>query len=205
MWRRQAGALVVDLLTRGLKPRQILTRAAFENAIASVAATGGSTNAVLHLMAIAKEAGVPLSLEDFDRISASVPLLADLKPGGRFVATDLYAAGGTTVVAQRLSQAGRLQQASITVTGRTIGEEAAKAAETPGQEVVRALDSPLQASGGLAILRGNLAPAGCVVKATKTTPRHHRGPGAGLRQRRADRRSARRREDPCRRRCRHPI
>ncbi len=173
---RQAGALVVDLLKRGLKPRQILTRAAFENAIASVAATGGSTNAVLHLMAIAKEAGVPLSLEDFDRISASVPLLADLKPGGRFVATDLYAAGGTTVVAQRLAQAGRLEQASITVTGRTIGEEASKADETPGQEVVRQLDSPLQASGGLAILRGNLAPAGCVVKATKSTPRHHRGP-----------------------------
>ena len=173
---RQAGALVVDLLKRGLRPRQILTRAAFENAIASVAATGGSTNAVLHLMAIAKEAGVPLSLEDFDRISASVPLLADLKPGGRFVATDLYAAGGTTVVAQRLAQAGRLQPASITVTGRTIGDEASLAAETPGQEVVRPLDSPLQASGGLAILRGNLAPAGCVVKATKTTPRHHRGP-----------------------------
>ncbi len=173
---RQAGALVVDLLKRGLRPRQILTRAAFENAIASVAATGGSTNAVLHLMAIAKEAGVPLSLEDFDRISASVPLLADLKPGGRFVATDLYAAGGTTVVAQRLAQAGRLQPASITVTGRTIGDEASQAAETPGQEVVRPLDSPLQASGGLAILRGNLAPSGCVVKATKTTPRHHRGP-----------------------------
>ena len=173
---RQAGALVVDLLKRGLRPRQILTRAAFENAIASVAATGGSTNAVLHLMAIAKEAGVPLSLEDFDRISASVPLLADLKPGGRFVATDLYAAGGTTVVAQRLAQAGRLQPASITVTGRTIGDEASQAVETPGQEVVRPLDSPLQASGGLAILRGNLAPAGCVVKATKTTPRHHRGP-----------------------------
>ena len=173
---RQAGALVVDVLKRGLRPRQILTRAAFENAIASVAATGGSTNAVLHLMAIAKEAGVPLSLEDFDRISASVPLLADLKPGGRFVATDLYAAGGTTVVAQRLAQAGRLQPGSITVTGRTIGDEAAQAAETPGQEVVRPLDSPLQASGGLAILRGNLAPSGCVVKATKTTPRHHRGP-----------------------------
>jgi dihydroxy-acid dehydratase len=173
---RQAGALVVDLLKRGLRPRQILTRAAFENAIASVAATGGSTNAVLHLMAIAKEAGVPLSLEDFDRISASVPLLADLKPGGRFVATDLFAAGGTTVVAQRLAQAGRLQQASITVTGRTIGEEASQATEAPGQEVVRQLDSPLQASGGLAILRGNLAPAGCVVKATRTTPRHHRGP-----------------------------
>ncbi len=173
---RQAGALAVDLLKRGLRPRQILTPAAFENAIAAVAATGGSTNAVLHLMAIAKEAGVPLSLEDFDRISASVPLLADLKPGGRFVATDLYAAGGTTVVAERLATAGRLQQSSITVTGRSIGEEAARATETPGQEVVRSLDSPLQSSGGLAILRGNLAPAGCVVKATKTTPRHHRGP-----------------------------
>jgi len=173
---RQAGALAMDLLQRGLRPRQILTPAAFENAIAAVAATGGSTNAVLHLMAIAKEAGVPLSLEDFDRISASVPLLADLKPGGRFVATDLYAAGGTTVVAERLATAGRLQQSSMTVTGRSIGEEAARATETPGQEVVRSLDSPLQPSGGLAILRGNLAPAGCVVKATKTTPRHHRGP-----------------------------
>ncbi len=173
---RQAGALVVDLLKRGLRPRQILTPAAFENAIAAVAATGGSTNAVLHLMAIATEAGVPLSLDDFDRISASVPLLADLKPGGRFVATDLYAAGGTTVVAERLATAGRLQQACITVTGRSIGEEAARATETPGQEVIRSLDSPLQLSGGLAILRGNLAPAGCVVKATKTTPRHHRGP-----------------------------
>jgi len=173
---REAGALAVDLLQRRLRPRQILTPAAFENAIAAVAATGGSTNAVLHLMAIAREAGVALTLEDFDRISASVPLVADLKPGGRFVATDLYAAGGTPVVAQRLATAGRLQQASITVTGRSIGEEASKAAETPGQEVVRPLDSPLQPSGGLAILRGNLAPSGCVVKATKTTPRHHRGP-----------------------------
>ncbi len=173
---RQAGALAVDLMTRGLRPRQILTPAAFENAIAAVAATGGSTNAVLHLMAIAKEAGVKLSLEDFDRISASVPLYADLKPGGRFVATDLYAAGGTPVVAHRLAQAGRLNESPITVTGRSIGEEAAKAVEAPGQEVVRPLGSPLQPSGGLAILRGNLAPAGCVVKATKTTPRHHRGP-----------------------------
>jgi dihydroxy-acid dehydratase len=173
---RQAGALVVDLLGRGLRPRQILTRDAFENAIAAVAATGGSTNAVLHLMAIAKEAGVPLSLEDIDRVSASVPLLADLKPGGRFVATDFYAAGGTPVIAQRLVEAGRLHRGSITVTGRSIGDEAAKASETPGQEVVRPLGSPLQAAGGLAILRGNLAPAGCVVKATTTTPRLHRGP-----------------------------
>ncbi len=173
---RQAGALAVDLMKRGLRPSQILTPAAFENAIAAVAATGGSTNAVLHLMAIANEAGVELRLEDFDRVSASVPLYADLKPGGRFVATDLYAAGGTQVVAHRLAQAGRLNAATITVTGRSIGEEAAKAVEVPGQEVVRPLESPLQPSGGLAILRGNLAPSGCVVKATKTTPRYHRGP-----------------------------
>ena len=173
---RRAGELAVDLIARDLRPRQILSRASFENAIAAVAATGGSTNAVLHLMAIAKEAGVPLRLEDFDRISASVPLLADLKPGGRFVATDLHAAGGTPVVAQRLIEAGRLDRAAITVSGRTIGEEAARASETPGQEVVRPLDHALQASGGLAILTGNLAPSGCVVKATKTTPRYHRGP-----------------------------
>ena len=173
---RKAGALVVDLLARDLRPRQILTRQAFENAIASVAATGGSTNAVLHLMAIAKEAGIALALEDFDRISAAVPLLADLKPGGRFVATDLYAAGGTPVVAQRLAEAGRLHGGAVTVTGRSIGDEAAQAQETPGQEVVRPLADALQPSGGLAILTGNLAPAGCVVKATKTTPRFHRGP-----------------------------
>jgi dihydroxy-acid dehydratase len=173
---RRAGELVVDLLARDLRPRQILSPAAFENAIAAVAATGGSTNAVLHLMAIAKEAGVPLRLEDFDRVSASVPLVADLKPGGRFVATDLNAAGGTPVIAQRLIQAGRLHQGPITVTGRSIGEEASAQTEVAGQEVVRSLDSPLQPSGGLAILTGNLAPAGCVVKATKSTPRYHAGP-----------------------------
>jgi dihydroxy-acid dehydratase len=173
---RDAGKLAVDLLARDLRPRQILTHRAFENAIAAVAATGGSTNAVLHLMAIAKEAGVPLCLEDFDRISASVPLVADLKPGGRFVATDLYRAGGTLLVAQRLNEAGRLDSGSLTVSGRTIGDEAARATEAPGQEVVRPLSAPLQPSGGLAILTGNLAPAGCVVKATKTTPRLHRGP-----------------------------
>ena len=172
----KAGALIVDLLARDLRPRQILTRQAFENAIASVAATGGSTNAVLHLMAIATEAGIALALEDFDRISADVPLLADLKPGGRFVATDFYAAGGTPVVAQRLAAAGRLHAGAVTVTGRSIGDEAAQAHETPGQEVVRPLADALQPSGGLAILTGNLAPAGCVVKATKTTPRFHRGP-----------------------------
>jgi dihydroxy-acid dehydratase len=173
---REAGSLVVDLLARNLRPRQILSRAAFENAIAAVAATGGSTNAVLHLMAIAKEAGVALQLEDFDRVSASVPLVADLKPGGKFVATDLHAAGGTPLIAQRLIEAGRLEQTAVTVSGRTIGEEAAVPTEAPGQQVVKPLADALQPSGGLAILTGNLAPAGCVVKATKTTPRHHRGP-----------------------------
>jgi len=173
---RRAGTLVVDLLSRDLRPRQILTRAAFENAIAAVAATGGSTNAVLHLMAIAKEAGVSLRLDDFDRVSASVPLIADLKPGGRFMATDLHAAGGTPLVAQRLIDAGRLERGALTVSGRTIGEEAAESSETPGQQVVKGMADALQATGGLAILTGNLAPAGCVVKATKTTPRQHRGP-----------------------------
>jgi len=173
---RRAGELAVELLGRDLRPRQILSPAAFENAIASVAATGGSTNAVLHLMAIAKEAGVPLRLEDFDRVSSSVPLVADLKPGGRFVATDLYAAGGTPLVAQRLIQAGRLHQSAITVTGKSIGEEASAKTEVSGQQVVRPIDDPLQSSGGLAILTGNLAPAGAVVKATKTTPRYHKGP-----------------------------
>jgi dihydroxy-acid dehydratase len=127
-------------------------------------------------MAIAKEAGVALRLEDFDRISASVPLVADLKPGGRFVATDLHAAGGTPVIAQRLIEAGRLDRSALTVSGRSIGDEAVKGTERPGQEVVRPLADALQPSGGLAILRGNLAPEGCVVKATKTTPRFHRGP-----------------------------
>jgi dihydroxy-acid dehydratase len=173
---RHAGGLAVELLASDLRPRQILTPAAFENAIAAVAATGGSTNAVLHLLAIAREAGVPLTLDDFDRISASVPLIADLKPSGRFVATDLHAAGGTPLIAQRLSEAGRLHADVITVTGRTIGAEAGKVSETSGQEVVRAIGTPIQASGGLAILRGNLAPAGCVVKATGSTPRGHRGP-----------------------------
>jgi len=173
---RQAGSLVVDLLARNLRPRQILSKASFENAIAAVAATGGSTNAVLHLMAIAREAGVALQLEDFDRISASVPLVADLKPGGRFVATDLHAAGGTPLIAQRLIEAGRLERTALTVSGRTIGEEAAVPTEAPGQQVVKPLADALQPSGGLAILTGNLAPAGCVVKATKTTPRQHRGP-----------------------------
>ncbi|MGH9510176.1 MAG: dihydroxy-acid dehydratase [Terriglobales bacterium] len=173
---RAAGALVVDLLRRNLTPRQVLTREALENAIASVAATGGSTNAVLHLLAIAHEAGVTLSLDDFQQVSACVPLLADLKPGGRFVATDLYRAGGTPLVAQRLHQAGLLHANALTVTGKTIAAEAALATEQPGQQVVRSLSDPIQRTGGLVILRGNLAPEGCVVKVAGHQMLHHTGP-----------------------------
>ncbi len=158
------GTLVMDVLKRGVRPAQLLTREAFENAIASVAATGGSTNAVLHLMAIAREAGVALDLEDFDRISARTPLVADLKPGGRFVAVDLHRAGGTRLVASRLKEAGVLHSDAATVSGRTLGQEADAAVETAGQEVVRPAGKPLKTSGGLVILRGNLAPDGCVVK-----------------------------------------
>jgi dihydroxy-acid dehydratase len=161
---RRAGELVVDLLRRNVLPSQILNKASIENAIAGVAATGGSTNAVLHLLAIANEAKLPLSIDDFDRISSRVPILADLKPGGRFVATDLYAAGGTALVAKRLLEAGLLRGDAITVTGRTLAEEASKAKEAPGQEVVRKLSEPLKPTGGLVILKGNLAPEGCVVK-----------------------------------------
>ena len=172
----RAGTLVMDVLKRGVRPSQIVTRESLENAIAAVAATGGSTNAVLHLLAIAREAGVKLALEDFDRISARVPLLADLKPGGRFVAVDLHRAGGTRLVAQRLQAAGALHVSAMTVTGKTIGDEAAQAKETPGQEVVRPVSSPLKPTGGLVILRGNLAPDGCVVKVAGHDFGVHRGP-----------------------------
>jgi dihydroxy-acid dehydratase len=161
---RRAGELVVDLLRRNVLPSQIINKASIENAIAGVAATGGSTNAVLHLLAIANETKLPLSIDDFDRISSRVPILADLKPGGKFVATDLYAAGGTALVAKRLLEGGLLRGDSITVTGRTIAEEANTAKEAPGQEVVRKLSAPLKPTGGLVILKGNLAPEGCVVK-----------------------------------------
>ena len=160
----RAGELLMDLLRRDLTPSKIITKAAIENAIAGVAATGGSTNSVLHLLAIANEARIPLSIDDFDRISSRVPILADLKPGGRFVATDLFAAGGTALVAKRLLEAKLLHGESITVTGRTIAEEAALAKEAPKQEVVRKLDNPLKPTGGLVILKGNLAPEGCVIK-----------------------------------------
>jgi dihydroxy-acid dehydratase len=172
---RRAGELVVDLLRRNVLPSQIINKASIENAIAGVAATGGSTNAVLHLLAIANEAKLPLSIDDFDRISSRVPILADLKPGGRFVATDLYAAGGTALVAKRLLEAGLLRGDAITVTGRTLAEEASKAKEAPGQEVVRKLNAPLKPTGGLVILKGNLAPEGCVVKVAGHNIQNFRG------------------------------
>jgi len=172
----RAGELVMDLLRGNVTPSKIITKAAIENAIAGVAATGGSTNSVLHLLAIANEAHIPLSIDDFDRISARVPIIADLKPGGRFVATDLYAAGGTALVAKRLLDAKLLRGDAITVTGRTIAEEAAAAKETPKQEVVRKIDAPLKPTGGLVILKGNIAPDGCVIKVAGGNYERFRGP-----------------------------
>jgi dihydroxy-acid dehydratase len=172
----RAGELVMDLLRGDVTPSKIITKTAIENAIAGVAATGGSTNSVLHLLAIANEAHVPLSIDDFDRISARVPIIADLKPGGRFVATDLYAAGGTALVAKRLLDAKFLRGDAITVTGRTLAEEAAAAKETPNQEVVRKIDKPLKPTGGLVILKGNVAPEGCVIKVAGHNIQTFRGP-----------------------------
>src|SRR5438105_4081076 len=172
----RCGQLVMELLRRDLRPSQVITQQAMENAIASVMATGGSTNAVLHLLAVAREAGVPLTIDDFDRISACTPVLADLKPGGRFMAFDMYKAGGTAVVARRLLEAGSLHGDVLTVTGRTMAAEANAAQETPGQEVIRPLSNPLKASGGLIILRGNLAPEGCVLKVSGYELTSHRGP-----------------------------
>jgi dihydroxy-acid dehydratase len=173
---RRAGEHVMALVAGGLRPRDILTRSALENAIASVAATGGSTNAVLHLLAIAREAGVALAIGEVDHIGAAIPLIADLKPFGQFVATDLHAAGGSALVAQRLHEAGLLKPGGMTVTGRTLGDEAAAARETVGQQVVRSVARPLKPSGGLVILTGNLAPEGAVVKPSGTGRRRHQGP-----------------------------
>jgi dihydroxy-acid dehydratase len=172
----QIGELVLNVLASDLRPRQVITRESLENAIACVCASGGSTNGVLHLLAVAREAGVELRIDDFEAISRRTPLLADLKPGGRFVATDLYAAGGVPVILQRLKEAGILHADAITVTGRTIGEEADAVVETPGQEVVRPLSDPLKSEGGLAILRGNLAPDGAVVKLAGTERKGQTGP-----------------------------
>ncbi len=161
---REAGRLVMTLLKADLRPSRFITRAGLENAIAAVMATGGSTNAVLHLLAVAREANVELSIDDFDHISARTPLLADMKPWGRFTGPDMDTAGGIMLVLQRLLDAGLLKKDAPTVTGRTIGEEARAAHEKAGQEVVRPLATPLAPSGGLVILRGSLAPDGCVTK-----------------------------------------
>jgi len=172
----QAGELVMDVLKRGVLPKDILTREAIENGIICAASTGGSTNVVLHLLAIAAEAGVPLQIEDFDRISSATPLIGDLRPGGRFVALDWDRAGGTALLAKRLLEAGKLHGNVMTVTGKTIAEEAANAVETPGQEVIRTVDNALSPNGGLVILKGSLAPEGCVVKIAGEERRLHKGP-----------------------------
>jgi dihydroxy-acid dehydratase len=170
------GRLVMKLLDEDLRPSRIITRESLENAIACVASTGGSTNGVLHLLAVAREAGVPLTIDDFDEIAARTPLIADLKPGGRFVAPDMFRAGGVAVVANRLAEAGLLNENAPTVSGRTIGEEAAAAEEAEGQEVILPLDRALKPNGGFAILRGSLAPEGCVVKLAGHDRVEHSGP-----------------------------
>ena len=172
----KAGQLVMDMLAADRRPSHIITRKSLENAITSVAATGGSTNGVLHLLAIAHEAQVPLTLEDFHAISQRTPVLADLKPGGQFVANDLYEAGGIPFLAKRLAEAGLIHADELTVTGKTIGVEANAATETEGQQVVRPIDVPLKPTGGFAILRGNLAPDGCVIKLAGQDRTLHRGP-----------------------------
>ena len=171
-----SGELVMDLLRRGVPFRDLITREALENGIICAAATGGSTNVVLHLLAIAREADVPLVIDDFDRISEQTPLIGDLRPGGRYVALDWDRAGGTPLLAKRLLDAGRLHGEVMTVTGRTIAEEAEAAAETPGQDVIVPVERPLKATGGLVILRGNLAPEGCVAKITGHERLTHQGP-----------------------------
>lgn len=172
----RCGQLIMDLLKRGVTPRDILTRQAFENAIAGVAASGGSTNAVLHLLAMAREAGIPLTIDDFDTVSKRTPLLADLKPAGRYVAVDLDRAGGIPLLVQRLVTAGSIDGTQMTPSGQTISEEASKAVETQGQDVVLPLSHPLKPNGGLVILKGNLAPEGCVIKVAGHERPYHRGP-----------------------------
>ena len=172
----EAGRIVMRLVRDDVRPSHIITRDALENAVAAVAATGGSTNGVLHLLAIADELDIPLELDDFDRIAERTPVVADIKPGGRFVATDLHAAGGVALVARELLKAGLVHGDAPNVDGRSLSEVATAVVETPGQEVVVPIERPLKATGGLAILRGNLAPEGCVVKLAGHERLHHRGP-----------------------------
>ena len=173
---REAGHLVMELTKKGVKPSQIITRKALENAIISVAASGGSTNAVLHFIAIAHEAGITLTVDDFDELSRRTPLLCDLKPGGRYFAKDYYEAGGSRLLAARLVEAGMLHGDCLNVTGKTLAEEAKKAVETPGQKIIHTLAEPLKATGGLVILKGNIAPEGAVIKVAGHERLEHRGP-----------------------------
>jgi dihydroxy-acid dehydratase len=173
---RGIGELILSVLAEDRRPSRIITRRSLENAIATICASGGSTNGVLHLLAIAREAGIELDIDVFETISSRTPLLADLKPGGRFVASDLYRAGGVPLILKRLKDGGLLHEDELTVTGETIGEEADKAEESPGQEVVLPVDAPLKAQGGLAILRGNICPDGAVVKVAGTERRYQKGP-----------------------------
>ncbi len=172
----ECGRLIMEAVRRDIKPRDIVTRKAIDNAIAGVAASGGSTNSVLHLLAMAREAEVPLEIDDFQTIGNRTPLLADLKPAGRFTAVDVDKAGGITVIAKRLLDGGYADGSALTITGRTFAEEANEAKETPGQEVIRTLDNPLKPTGGLVILRGSLAPDGCVIKVTGIARKRHSGP-----------------------------
>ncbi len=171
-----SGKLIMEILKKERRPKDILTRASFENAIASVAATGGSTNAVLHFLALAREASIPLEIDDFDIISSRTPIIADLKPGGRFVAVDVDQAGGAMLIAQRLIEGGYIDPSQKTVTGRTLGEETKAVIETPAQEVIRPLSNPVKGTGGLVILHGNVAPEGCVAKVTGHERLYHQGP-----------------------------
>lgn len=172
----ETGRLVMRLLGDDTRPRRIMTRKAFENAIAGVMATGGSTNAVLHLLAVAREAGVKLEIGDFDRISRKTPVLADLKPWGKYTAPEMYAAGGMAVVARELAKLGLLHEDELTVSGRTIGDEVRSAREKRGQDVIHPADQPIKKTGGIAILRGNLAPEGCVIKLSGQSKEGHVGP-----------------------------
>jgi dihydroxy-acid dehydratase len=171
-----AGRLVVRMLERDLTPERILTRASFENAIAAGAASGGSTNLVLHLLAIAREAGIPLDIDDFDRVSERTPIIADLKPAGRYTAVDLDRAGGTRLFGKKLLDAGLVDGAQSTVTGKSLAEEVADAEEDKGQDVISPVERPLRETGGLVILKGNVAPEGCVVKVAGYTRLDHSGP-----------------------------
>jgi dihydroxy-acid dehydratase len=173
---REAGRMVMELVKKGVRPSQIITRDALENAITSVAASGGSTNAVLHFIAIAHEAGLKLTVDDFDNINKRTPLLCDLKPGGQYFAKDYYEAGGSRLLAARLVGAGLLKGDAINVTGLTLAEESTRAKETPGQKVIHPLSKPLKATGGLVILKGNIAPDGCVIKVAGHERLEHRGP-----------------------------